>query len=77
VRIEGVQDELFDLKTNPGEDRNIAKICQSKVEVLSTNLKTFITNALARRPDTWRENQSLNLNDEGVLQQLRTLGYIE
>lgn len=77
VRIDGVRDELYDLAINPAEDKNIIDRFPAKANALGTKLKSFITQALVRRPDSWRENQSLNLNDENILKQLRALGYIE
>ncbi len=78
VRIEGVQDELFDLVKNPSEEQNIAAHYTEHVQRLSLHLRNFIMQAVARQPDTWQANRSLNLNhDETLIKQLRALGYLE
>lgn len=78
VRVDKAQDELFDLAKSPAETHNIAALKPEKVEALSNKLKTFVAEALARQPDSWQATHLLNIkNDETLLKQLRTLGYIE
>jgi hypothetical protein len=78
VKIEGVQDELFDLTADPLEAQNIIDQSSEKAAKLSGKLKTLILQAFARRPDSWQANQPLSLeNDENILKQLQALGYIE
>lgn len=78
VRLDGVQDELFDLAKSPDETHNIAAQQPERVKELSTKLKQLIAQAIARQPDSWQANHSLNIkNDETLLRQLRALGYIE
>ena len=78
VRIDGVRDELYDLAASPTEEENIITQRPEQTQKLTAKLKTFVAQSLARQPDSWQSNQSLNLeNDENVLKQLRALGYIE
>ncbi|MEW5960577.1 MAG: sulfatase [Chloroflexota bacterium] len=77
VRVEEQQDELFDLAVDPGEEQNVIEQYPERAARLSTELKTFVAQALARQPDSWY-NRTLNLaEDENVVRQLRALGYIE
>jgi uncharacterized sulfatase len=78
VRIEGVRDELFDLAADPAEAQDISEQRLEQVGRLSDKLKTCLTQAIARQPDTWHASQTVNLeNDENVVKQLRALGYID
>ena len=79
VRLDGVQDELYNLADNPAEDQNIINEYPHEAQELSNKLKSFVTQAIARQPDSWQNKQSLNNieNDESILKQLRALGYIE
>ncbi len=78
VRLDGVQDELFDLAKNPGEEQNIIEAQPERAATLSEKLKSFIAEAIARQPDSWHTTHALNIkNDETLLKQLRALGYIE
>lgn len=78
MRIDGVKDELFDLSADPLELNDLS-IEQAQVTAkLSGKLDAFMTQSLARRPDTWRANQTLDIEeDEALMKQLRALGYIE
>ncbi|MFQ5575884.1 MAG: sulfatase, partial [Anaerolineae bacterium] len=78
VRIEGVQDELFDLAADPQELDDLIAQQPARAGKLSGKLDAFKAQALARRPETWQANRTLTLNDDETLaQQLRALGYIE
>jgi uncharacterized sulfatase len=77
VRIAGVHDELFDLILNPHEDKNLIDQKTEQAKKLRARLNAFVSQAIARQPDSWQQHQSLNLDDEDVLKQLRALGYIE
>ena len=78
VRLDGVQDELYNLVDNPTETDNIIEQNSITAEKLSGKLKAFISHALARQPDSWHDGRTLDLdNDENILKQLRALGYIE
>jgi uncharacterized sulfatase len=78
VRIDGVQDELFDLVTDPGEKEDIIAGQPETAAKLKAKLDAFMARAIARRPDTWQAHQTLDLEeDENLLNQLRGLGYIE
>ena len=78
VRIDGVQDELFDLATDPQETHDLSAENASIARKLAGKLDAFMTQAIARRPDTWQTHHSLNLEeDENLMNQLRGLGYIE
>jgi arylsulfatase A-like enzyme len=78
VKIEGVQDELFNLAADPAETRNIIDQSSETAADLSGKLKAFIPEAIARRPHNWQANQSIDLeNDENIIKQLQALGYIE
>jgi len=78
VRIEGIKDELFDLPADPAEAQNIADRQPDLAAGLSKKLKTFVAESIARRPNNWQANQSLDIeNDENIARQLRALGYIE
>jgi uncharacterized sulfatase len=78
VRIDGVQDELFDLAADPLELHDLSDHQPDLAAKLSGKLDAFMSQALARRPDTWQANRTLNLEeDENLLKQLRALGYIE
>ncbi len=77
VRIDGVQDELFNLNTDPHELNNLAAEIPTIAGKLAGKLDAFMSQAIARRPDTWQTNHSLELDDENLMDQLRALGYIE
>ncbi len=78
VRIDGVQDELFDLTQDPLELHDIIDQKPKQASKLSGKIDAFLAKALARRPDTWQANQTLNLEEnESLAQQLRSLGYME
>ncbi len=78
VRIDGVQDELFDLATDPQELHDLATEYTTITKKLAGKLDAFMTQVIARRPDTWQTHHSLNLEeDENLMNQLRGLGYIE
>lgn len=77
VRVEGRQDELFDLSADPLETQNIIDRQPARAARLTTELKDFVSQAIARQPDSW-QRRSLDLEeDENVVRQLRALGYIE
>ena len=78
ARIDGVQDEVFDLDTDPGEVNNLSRRQPELTGKLVGKLDAFMAQALARRPDNWEANQTINLEeDENLMNQLRALGYIE
>ena len=78
ARIEGVQDELFDLSADPAEIQNLADKNPDLTADMSKKLKTFVAESIARQPNNWQANQSLDIeNDENITRQLRALGYIE
>jgi len=78
VRIDGVQDELFNLFTDPLELDNLIAHDPDTAGKLAGKLDAFMMQALARRPDTWQAHHNLNLEeDENLMNQLRALGYIE
>lgn len=78
VKIEGVQEELFNLAADPAETRNIVHQSPETAAKLSGKLRAFIPEAVARRPSNWQGNQSLDLeHDENIIKQLQALGYIE
>jgi uncharacterized sulfatase len=78
ARIEGVKDELFDLTADPREEKDLAAQQPELAAKLAHRLEAFMTQALARRPESRQINQPLNLDeDENLMKQLRTLGYIE
>ncbi len=78
VRIDGVQDELFNLQADPRELTDIISRETETAAKLSGRMDAFLAQAVARRPDTWQANRTLNLeDDENLLQQLKALGYIE
>lgn len=77
VKVEGRQDELFDLSADPNETRNIIDRQSAVAARLNGELKNFVSQSIARQPDSWQK-RSLNLEeDENVVRQLRALGYIE
>ena len=70
--------EIFDLKQDPAELQNLFDDAPELANKLTGRLDAFMVQALARRPDNWQENQTINLeDDEQLLNQLRALGYIE
>jgi len=78
ARIDGVQDELFDLAADPGEENDLIDRQPDLAAKLSSKLDAFMVKALARRPENWRASQTLNLEeDEQLRNQLRALGYLE
>jgi arylsulfatase A-like enzyme len=78
ARIEGRQDELFDLADDPAETQNIIEQHPAKAAKLADKLKAFMIQAIARQPDTWQANQVVDLEtDENVVKQLRALGYLD
>ena len=78
TRIEGVKDELFDLIADPREEKDLAERQPELAVKLAHRLEAFMTHTIARRPESRQINQSLNLEeDENLMKQLRTLGYIE
>ncbi len=78
IRIDGVRDELYNLTSSPTEEENIIQDHTTIADTLSVKLKNFVTQAIARQPDTWQSKNSVNFeNDENILKQLRALGYIE
>jgi arylsulfatase A-like enzyme len=77
VRVEDKREELFNLATDPGEKENIIDRHPELAATLAASLKTFVSQAIQRQPDSW-SNQTLNLEeDENVTKQLRALGYID
>ena len=78
VRIDGVQDELFDLQNDPLELQDLVTENPEQAAKLSGKMDAFMAKAVARRPDTWEANRTLSLEDnESIAQQLRALGYME
>lgn len=78
VTIEGGENELFDLNTDPAEEENRIDRQPEQAARLGQALERFVTEAANRQPDSWQASRSLNLeNDENLLKQLRALGYIE
>lgn len=78
IKIEGVQDELFNLATDPAEIHNIIDQAPEKAAKLSGKLKGFIPQAISRRPDSWQSHQGINFEtDENIIKQLQALGYLE
>ncbi len=78
VRVDGVKNELFNLATDPLEENNIIHEHPQKASKLSYKLDSFMTRAVARRPENWQANKTLNIEDDETLrQQLRALGYLE
>lgn len=78
ARIDGAQDELFDLVTDPGEKHDLLEHQPEQAAKLAGRLEAFMVKALARQPDNWQANQTLNLEeDEHLKNQLRALGYLE
>ncbi len=78
VRIDGVQDELFDLQNDPLELHDLYAEQPDTVHKLAGKLDAFMVQAIARRPETWQANQTLDLEeDEALRKQLRALGYLE
>jgi len=78
ARIDGVQDELFDLAGDPTEQHDLLDQRPDLAANLAGKLDAFMVKAIARRPDNWEANQAVNLDeDENLRQQLRALGYIE
>jgi uncharacterized sulfatase len=78
VRIDGVQDELFDLESDPLELKNRLPEAPEQAAKLTGKLDSFMVKALARRPDTWQANKTLNLEEnETIARQLRSLGYMD
>lgn len=76
VRLDGVKDELFDLTTDSAEVHDIISQQPERGAKLAGKLKSFITQAIKRQPDSWA-NQSLNIDDENINKQLQALGYID
>jgi uncharacterized sulfatase len=78
ARIDGVQDELFNLADDPAELDNLLERQPERATKLASKLDAFMVKALARRPDNWEANQIINLEeDENLRNQLRALGYID
>ena len=78
ARIDGVSDEIFDVQADPAELHDLAQEQPEAVSKLVGKLDAFMRKALARRPDNWEVNQSINLEeDENLMKQLRALGYLE
>jgi uncharacterized sulfatase len=77
VRIEGIKDELYNLKTNAAETKNIIDHQPEIASRLAHHLKNFVAQAVARQPDTWSGTKVSIDNDENILNHLRALGYIE
>jgi arylsulfatase A-like enzyme len=75
LRIDNVQDELFNLVDDPQEIHDLSQDAERRAEMADT-LDKHLTWAFARTPDNL-EDQAGNLNDEHVLERLRGLGYIE
>jgi hypothetical protein len=77
VRVEDKQAELFDLATDPLEEKNVIDQHPELAASLAASLKTFVSLAIQQQPDSWT-NQTLNLEeDENVSRHLRALGYID
>lgn len=76
ARIDGVRDELFDVAADPQELHDISDQQPEKINKLSNALKSFLTQALTRQPDSWQATQQVEL-DENVMRQLRALGYLD
>lgn len=78
VRIDGVKDELFNLSKDPQELDDLIDTETKSAGKLASKLDTFMAHAIARRPDSWQTNHSLDIaEDENLMNQLRALGYIE
>jgi uncharacterized sulfatase len=76
VRLDGVKDELFDLTADSAEVHDIIKQQPERAAKLSGKLKTFITQAIKRQPDSWA-SQTLTIDDENISKHLQALGYID
>jgi uncharacterized sulfatase len=78
VRLEGVKDELFDVAADPTESRDIIQQRPEQAAKLSAKLKSFVAQAVKRRPDTWQVGQTTHPeDDENIRKQLKALGYID
>lgn len=78
VKVENVQEELFHLRVDPGETKNLINQKPDVAAKLSAKFKPFIQQAIERQPDSWQAGQVVELkNNEQIMKQLQALGYIE
>jgi uncharacterized sulfatase len=78
IRIDGIRDRLFSLKSDPAEIHDLLpKAGQAqRIRNLGSRLKLFVDNARERRSARGRQ-RAFGLDDELVRRRLRGLGYIE
>ncbi len=70
-------DELFNVIDDPGETRNLLDQRHRKASELEHILHIFVEQAEKRRPGNWEASRQLALDDEALVDRLRSLGYIE
>lgn len=75
LRTEEVQDELFDLESDPHEMQPLQDMPE-KLEHLANHLEEHLLWAISRSTDDL-DNLTTNLHDEHVMERMRSLGYIE
>jgi uncharacterized sulfatase len=70
-------DELFDVVDDPGETHNLLDSHPKEVAELGGLLDAFLGQAEERRPSNWEASRQLSLDDEALVNRLRSLGYLE
>ncbi|MCB0193251.1 MAG: sulfatase-like hydrolase/transferase [Anaerolineae bacterium] len=77
VKVEGLPEELYNVKTDPQETHNIADQKSELIATLTKKLSSFVQQAAERQPSSWQTKQTVNLDDEQMIKQLQALGYLE
>ncbi|MCB0211103.1 MAG: sulfatase-like hydrolase/transferase [Anaerolineae bacterium] len=77
VKVEGLPEELYNVKIDPQETYDIAAQQSQLTATLTKKLKTFVQEATERQPSSWQTKQTVNLDDEQMIKQLQALGYLE
>jgi arylsulfatase A-like enzyme len=76
IQVDEEPDELFDLETDPRELEDLLAARPSQVEAMSRQLRQM-TEHSKRKQDLLRKGKAVEVEDERIIQQLRSLGYIE
>jgi hypothetical protein len=77
IVVDDKPDELFDVVDDPGEAHNLLDTHHGEAAQLENILTTFVEQAQERRPGNWEASRQLSLDDEALVDRLRSLGYME
>jgi uncharacterized sulfatase len=77
VHGDGLEDRLYDLSNDPGESTPLSETDYSPEAVsLKSGLEYFLEFSVKRRPQKWTRKEVI-LDDEGLVQRMRDLGYMD